>query len=165
MRFAFLQRDSGGSGRHDNEESANHASTKSTGLKGKCPKARVGPKKQAVDSSASAMANDEEPKEEQDVVICGRCDKRGHLKANCPTSMKSRTGKKQLSAMAAVPDEDLGSEVTATSAVTTCKSSKRDVWIGDSGASQHITFSREGMHDYLPASKRSTVGLAGGFIE
>lgn len=56
--------------------STTHASTKRTRSKGKYRKAMVEPQKQADGSPATAAANDGEPAEAQDVMICGICETR-----------------------------------------------------------------------------------------
>lgn len=60
-------------------------------------------------------------------MICG-CDRRAHLE--------------QWTTMAAESDKDSASEAMIISALTRCRSRDRDVWIDDSGASQHMMFDR-----------------------
>lgn len=95
---------------------------------------------QTDSSSAPATANNDEPAEQQHMIICGRCS---HPEDNCPSKrMPTTNSKKWLAAMAAEPDQDSETEATATFAGTIGKSSERDVSVGDARASQHMTLSR-----------------------
>lgn len=83
-RFAFIQQQDRGSRRRQCKEAANHASTKSTCSKDKGRKGNSDTKQKTKIGPPSVSANNEESVDEQDVITCGKCDRRGHLKVNCP---------------------------------------------------------------------------------
>lgn len=88
--------------------------------------------------SSRVPAKSAASRNKQEVIICGECDKLGHLMINCPCK-KSSKGDTLTTTMAAEPDDNPDWEAIATSAIWTNESSDRDVLIDYAGASQHVT--------------------------
>lgn len=142
-RFAFLQQQDRNSCKQEGRESARSALTKNRS-KGKDLRENTTFTKSADGVPPSTPAKSATSTEKQDVMICGECDKRGHMMANCPPETFS-SDKQPTIAMAAEPDEDPEYEDTNTLAISTSESSGHDIWISDPSVSQRIAFSRGGV--------------------
>ena len=78
---------------------------------------------------------------------CNYCGKFGHKKAEC-YSLKNRTENEHTGTAQVAGQEQKEKEFAlATDNVGTVTETMRDIWIGDSGASCHMTYSVEGLHD------------------
>ena len=86
---------------------------------------------------------------------CHCCQERGHYARDCPKK-KVKDGSAKGSAKCAVDD---GEVIDEEALLTSADSLKDNGWIIDSGASQHMTFERHHLSDYIEFKQPTTVYL------
>ncbi|GJR40728.1 retrovirus-related pol polyprotein from transposon TNT 1-94 [Tanacetum coccineum] len=86
-------------------------------------------------------------------VKCYLCKEKGHIKRDCPQKKGNSKGESSNSGSAAVV-QDSSDDGNFDDVLTVCSASTADTWIMDTGASHHMTFSR----DLFTSFKNSEVG-------
>ena len=86
-------------------------------------------------------------------IVCWKCNKKGHIQANCPEN------KEQESGMMASQEEE-ASEIEVSFMAMSGTEKKSDLWIGDTGASTHMTNTLDGLFNLQ--NEETTVKIGNG---
>lgn len=103
----------------------------------------------------SNKKKDSDPKEWHKTAICHECNEKGHIRPNCPKVKKTGAEKIEKETAMTVTEDTAEIVLMAQTQAGMCSP---NIWIGDTGASCHMTRSLVGMSNLRNTNHTVTIG-------